>query len=68
MRLDANLHDPDAFYAALVAANEGLTEDQSQRLTLRLVFLLANQIGDAAVLEACVGEAAEPLQKERKHG
>lgn len=68
MRLDANLHDPDAFYAALVAANEGLTDDQSQRLTLRLVFLLANQIGDAAVLEACVGEAAEPLRKERKHG
>jgi hypothetical protein len=67
MRLDANLHDPDAFYAALIAANDGLAEEQSQRLTLRLVFLLANQIGDAAVLEACVGEAAEPFKKERKH-
>ncbi|MDI1261871.1 MAG: DUF2783 domain-containing protein [bacterium] len=67
MRLDPNLRDPDAFYAALIAANEGLSEEESQRLMLRLVFLLANQISDAAVLEACVGRAAEPLQKEHEH-
>jgi hypothetical protein len=67
MRLDPNLRDPDAFYAALIAANEGLVEEQSQHLLLRLVFLLANQIGDAAVLGACIGQAAEPLQKEQEH-
>ncbi|SDR35248.1 Protein of unknown function [Rhizobiales bacterium GAS191] len=60
LRLDPNLADPDGFYAAIVRANDGLSEDQSQNFALRLVFLLANQISDAAVLEACVAEAAKP--------
>jgi hypothetical protein len=66
MKLEACINDPDALYAALVAANDGLAEEQSHHLMLRLVFLLANQIGDSAVLTACVGEAAKPFRTEKK--
>lgn len=66
MRLDPNFQDADSFYAALVATNEGLTDEQSQQMMLRLVFLLANQVGDAAVLDACVREAAAPFLRDKK--
>ena len=55
MALDTTprLADPDALFAALVAAHEGLDEAASRRLDARLVLLLANHIGDAAaVMEA----------------
>jgi hypothetical protein len=57
MRTDPNIPDPDGFYAALVAAHDGLTDAQSAALNARLVFLLANQIGDQRVLLACVDAA-----------
>jgi hypothetical protein len=62
VKLDPNIGDADGFYAALVAAHEGLTEAQSAELNARLVFLLANQVGDAAVLRDCVAAAARPFR------
>ena len=59
MRTDPGLSDPDGFYAALVAAHEGLGEEESAALNARLVFLLANQIGDADLLLACIRAARE---------
>jgi hypothetical protein len=47
---EPNIPDPDSFYAALVAAHEGLSEAQSAELNARLVFLLANQVGEQQVL------------------
>lgn len=45
--------DPDALFAALVAAHEGLDDAASRRLDATLVLLLAERIGDdAAVLDA----------------
>lgn len=41
----------DSFYAALMAAHEGLTAGQSRALDARLVLILANEIGDPARLE-----------------
>jgi hypothetical protein len=61
MRTDPNLPDPDAFYAALVRAHEGLSEAQSAELNARLVFLLANQLGDQQQLLECVAEARRPF-------
>ena len=47
------LRDPDAVFAALVAAHDGLDEAASRRVDAALVLLLANHIGeDAVVLEA----------------
>ncbi len=61
MKTDPNIPDPDGFYAALVRAHEGLSEAQSAELNARLVFLLANQLGDQAILLACVSEARKPF-------
>ncbi len=59
MALDTTprLADPDALFAALVAAHEGLDEAASRRLDARLVLLLANHIGDAAVLMEAIAQA-----------
>jgi Protein of unknown function (DUF2783) len=45
-----NLPDPDAAYAALLAAHQGLSEAESQALNARLVLILMNHIGDAEAL------------------
>jgi Protein of unknown function (DUF2783) len=60
MTTDPNIPDPDGFYAALVAAHEGLTEAQSAELNARLVLLLANQVGDQRLLLDCVAAARKP--------
>ena len=57
MRADPNIPDPDAMYAAILAANEGLSEAESLRFALRLALLLANQVGDQSVLMRCIEEA-----------
>jgi hypothetical protein len=62
MKTDPNIPDPDSFYAALVAAHEGLTAAQSAELNARLVFLLANQVGDQQVLADCVAAARGPMK------
>jgi hypothetical protein len=58
----------DDWYALLMQAHEGLNDAQSQALNARLILILANQIGDLAVLEAALacaqaagrGRAGEP--------
>ncbi len=66
MRSDPNIPDPDAFYEALVRANEGLSETESLSLMNRLCLLLANQIGDQAALMDVVA-AAQPSGRLRRH-
>lgn len=41
-----NLDEPDAFYADLLAAHEGLSKAESDAFNARLILLMANQIGD----------------------
>lgn len=48
---EPNLTDPDGFYERLIAAHAGLDPASSRRLNARLILLLANHIGDEAVLE-----------------
>jgi hypothetical protein len=48
--LTPNLADPDGFYAALLAAHQGLTPEESAALNARLILTLANHVGDMAVL------------------
>jgi len=63
MKTHANIPDPDGFYEALLRAHEGLSDGESHDLDARLLLLLANQVGDQAVLLACIAEArakAEP--------
>jgi len=65
MRTDANIPDPDGFYAALIAAHEGLTDAESAELNAKLVFLLANQLGDQRILVECIAAAREAFAKRR---
>lgn len=57
LTLDPNISDPDGFYEALIRAHDGLTSEQSAALNVRLILILANQIGDAAVLRAALDAA-----------
>ncbi len=59
MTLDTTprLADPDAVFALLVEAHRGLDAAASRRLDTKLVLILANHIGDVAVLRAAI-EAA----------
>jgi hypothetical protein len=52
----------DDFYDALIAAHQGLSEEQSQLLNARLVLLLANHIGELDVLR----EALTLAQRDAK--
>jgi hypothetical protein len=54
-----NLCAPDDFYEALIDAHRDLTTAQSHSLNARLVLLLANQVGDLAVLREALGIARE---------
>ncbi|NUZ05263.1 DUF2783 domain-containing protein [Piscinibacter koreensis] len=67
MKTQPNLQQPDAFYAAWVAAHEHLDPVRSADLNARLVLLLANQIGDHAVLLECI-EAARTSADEVEPG
>ncbi|WP_431280872.1 DUF2783 domain-containing protein [Humitalea sp. 24SJ18S-53] len=62
MPLDTSprLTDPDALFAALVAAHRDLDDAASRRLDARLVLLLANHIGDVAVVMEAIALARAP--------
>ncbi len=46
-----NIADADGFYARLLAAHHGRSEAESHALNARLVLILANHVGDRAVLD-----------------
>ena len=52
-----NIADPDGFYAELIAAHVGLSDEESQTVNARLILLLANHVGDREVLRAALTEA-----------
>ncbi|NKE43737.1 DUF2783 domain-containing protein [Roseomonas frigidaquae] len=62
MKLDTSprLADPDAIFARLVEAHLGLDEAASRRLDARLVLILANHVGDEAVLRQAIALARDP--------
>jgi hypothetical protein len=49
--------DGDDVYAALMAAHEGLSFEESARLNARLVLLLANEVGDIGRFRAILAAA-----------
>ncbi|MEM9684758.1 MAG: DUF2783 domain-containing protein [Pseudomonadota bacterium] len=58
---DLGIDAPDDFYEALIEAHDGLSDDQSALLNARLIFLLANEVKDGAVLMAAVTAARSGL-------
>ena len=55
-----NINDPDGFYAELIGAQRDLSEEDSLRVSARLVLLLANHVGDRAVLSEAIRLARSP--------
>jgi hypothetical protein len=62
-----NLANPDDFYAELIGAHEGLTDDESIAFNARLILLLANHIGDRDVLRGALRAAAQARTEPSKN-
>lgn len=60
LRTDPNIPDPDGFYELLIAAHDGLGEDESAALNARLILILANQVGDPQTLKQALALARDP--------
>lgn len=57
LRRDLGFADGDAVYQALIDAIGGLEDAEAMKVMAKLILLLANHIGDEAVLQAAI-EAA----------
>ncbi len=57
LTLTPNIDAPDEFYAELLAAHEGLSKDESDALNARLILILANHLGDRALLRDALDAA-----------
>lgn len=60
--LEPNITSPDDFYEALIELHRGLSVEQSGMLNAKLILLLANQVGDLAVLRAAIAKAREGIE------
>lgn len=60
--------DPDAVYQALIEAHHDLTAEQSAIVNTKLILLLANHIGDPAVITEAVVAAREGVQEAGQGG
>ena len=56
---EPNLTAPDDFYERLIVLHRGLSDAQSSLVNAKLVLLLANHIGDPAVLEEAMAAALD---------
>ena len=57
LRRDLNLAQPDDVYNLIVDAHRGLDEAQCRAFDARLILLLANHVGDEAVIREAVDAA-----------
>ncbi len=61
LNTELNIAAPDDFYEALVALHRDLTPEQSRLVNARLILLLANHVGDAAVLRQAMAKSREGI-------
>ena len=59
LTLAPNIEDPDGFYDELLQAHAGLDKAQSDALNARLILILANHVGDRAVLREALAAARD---------
>ena len=52
-----NIASPDSFYEELIHAQRDMNDDQADMLLAKLVLILANQVGDRAVLSEALALA-----------
>ena len=59
LNIEPNLGAPDDFYEALIDMHRDLTTQQSQLVNAKLILLLANHVGDLAVLREAMAHARD---------
>lgn len=59
LMLTPNIDGPDDFYEDLLAIHEGRTKEESDAINARLILVLANHIGDRAVLKEALVVAVD---------
>ncbi|TDR89838.1 DUF2783 domain-containing protein [Enterovirga rhinocerotis] len=62
LNTETNLPSPDDFYEELVALHRDLTPEQSRQVNARLILLLANHVGDPAVLREAMARARRGIE------
>ena len=63
LRRTLNLARPDDVYNAIVDAHRDLNDEQCRAFDARLILLLANQVGDEAVLREALKAARETMEE-----
>ena len=63
LNVEPHLPDPDAFYELLIDSHQDLDDEQSKMLNAQLILLLANHIGDLAVLREALAIARFTVQR-----
>jgi hypothetical protein len=56
-----NIADPDGFYQELIDSQRDMAEAEAELMNCKLVLLLANHIGDRAVLREALQRAGGRL-------
>jgi hypothetical protein len=65
LNTEPNLPAPDDFYDELINLHRGLSEAQSALVNAKLILLLANHVGDPAILRAAMAAALEDVAPRR---
>lgn len=60
---ESRFDNPDRAYNAIIDAHRDLSDEESAYLNAKLVLILANHIGDHAVLEQALALAASSAEK-----
>jgi uncharacterized protein involved in exopolysaccharide biosynthesis len=60
---ESRFPDPDRAYRALIEAHRGLSDQESAALNTSLVLILANHIGDHAVLQEALALAKQSIDQ-----
>ena len=55
--VEPNIVRPDDFYEALIDMHRDLTDEESEMANAALILLLANHVGDLAVLREAIAAA-----------
>ena len=63
-----NIPAPDDFYQELVDMHRDLTEQQSALVNAKLILLLANHVGDLAILREAMRAARQDIAPDANAG
>lgn len=68
LQTNPNIADPDGFYQELIDSQRDLSEDAAQLMNAKLILLLANHVGDRAVLREAIRAAGGKLATQAAAG